>query len=92
MIDNMDKTYIKNAVKIVKEFAKSKGYKIVFRNVTTYCGDFCFFIYKPGFEGYSTKYLVGYDGDWDAEEYDNRYFDRCIEAIYDFILKDSKNN
>ena len=35
--------YIKNSIKNLKDYAKSKGFKIVWRNVTTNCGGFLYF-------------------------------------------------
>ena len=79
--------YIKNSIKNLKDYAKSKGFKIVWRNVTTNCGDFCIFIYNLN-TGYHSRYLVGFDGDWDAT--DNRSFDNCLEAAHEYIRNYNK--
>ena len=77
--------YIKNSVDNLREYAKKHGLKLVFRNATTNAGDFCFFIYKPHFGGYHTRYLVGYDGSWDADRNSDISFDRCWDAAHKFI-------
>lgn len=69
----------------VKKFAKSRGFKVIFRNISTNTGDFHFFIYRPGFNGYHTKYLIAYDGYWDVPEYDAESFDICIEKVKEYI-------
>ena len=77
--------YIKNSVDNLREYAKLHGLKLVFRNTPTNAGDFCFFIYKPNFSGYHTRYLVGYDGYWNSNYNDNTSFDRCWDAAHAFI-------
>ena len=74
--------YVKNSISNLKEYAKSKGFKIVWRNATTNCGDFCIFIYDLN-TGYHTRYLVGYDGYWSST---NEYsFNNCLKAAYEYI-------
>ena len=80
-----DYLYVKNAVENLREYAKLHGQKLVFRNTPTNAGDFCFFIYKPGYSGYHTKYLIGFDGCWDVDPKDNISFDRCLDAVHKFI-------
>ena len=82
---NMNKNCIKNSVNNLREYAKKKGLKLVFRNVTTNVGDFCFFIYAPKCHGYHTRYLIGYDGYWSANSNESTSFDRCWDAAHKFI-------
>jgi hypothetical protein len=42
-------------------------------------GDFCFFIYDKSKQ---TRYLVGYDGDWDK---DNETFKKCANQTLKYI-------
>ena len=83
----MDKNsiYVKNSVNNLREYAKRKGLKLVFRNITTNAGDFCFFIYAPKWHGYHTRYLVGYDGSWNAAPTENISFEKCWDAAHKFI-------
>ncbi len=76
--------YIENSINNLKDFAKSRGMKVVFRNHTTNCGDFCIFIYDSKMFGFHTRYLVGYDGSWDAN---HKQFDDCWEMAMDYIRK-----
>ena len=79
----MDKNsiYVKNSVDNLREYAKQKGLKLVFRNNPTNAGDFCFFIYKKS----GGSYLVGYDGYWSANYNESTSFDRCWDAAHKFI-------
>ena len=43
----------------------------------------CFFIYKAGLA--KSRYLVGYDGSWNAPTNSNISFDRCWDAAHKFI-------
>jgi len=83
----MDKNsiYVKNSVENLREYAKLHGLKLVFRNTPTNAGDFCFFIYKPVYMGYHTKYLIGFDGSWNVDSKDSISFDRCWDAAHKFI-------
>ena len=76
---------MKEAINNLREYAKTHGLKLIFRNATTSAGDFCFFIYKSGFEGYHTRYLVGYDGYWSAPVTSNISFEKCWESAHKFI-------
>lgn len=80
-MSNIVNIKIKNSVENLRKYAKSHGLKLVFRNVTTNAGDFCFFIYKPGRSGY----LVGYDGSWNVPANLNISFDHCWDAAHKFI-------
>ena len=82
---NMNKNCIKNSVNNLREYAKKKGLKLVFRNVTTNVGDFCFFIYAPKCHGYHTRYLIGYDGYWSAKPNEVTSFELCWKAANEFI-------
>lgn len=82
---NKNSIYVKNSVDNLREYAKQKGLKLVFRNVTTNAGDFCFFIYAPKWHGYHTRYLIGYDGYWSANYNEVTSFDRCWDAAHKFI-------
>jgi hypothetical protein len=82
---NKNSQYIKNSVDNLRAYAKLHGLKLVFRNVTTNAGDFCFFIYAPKYNGYHTRYLVGYDGYWDVPSSDNISFEHCWDAAHKFI-------
>lgn len=73
---------VKVSVDNLREYATSRGLKLVFRNVTTNAGDFCFFIYKAGISG---RYLVGYDGSWNVPANSNISFDKCWDAAHKFI-------
>ena len=82
---NKNSSQMKDAVNNLREYAKAHGLKLVFRNVTTNAGDFCFFIYKPGFEGYHTRYLIGYDGYWGEPITSNTSFEKCWDDAHKFI-------
>ena len=82
---NKNSIYVKNSVNNLREYAKKKDLKLVFRNATTDAGDFCFFIYAPKCHGYHTRYLVGYDGYWSANYNEATSFDRCWDAAHKFI-------
>ena len=82
---NKNSSQMKVAVNNLREYAKTHGLKLVFRNATTNAGDFCFFIYKPGADGYRTRYLVGYDGSWGAPVSSNISFEKCWESAHKFI-------
>lgn len=81
----MDKNsiYVKNSVENLRDHAKLHGLKLVFRNTPTNAGDFCFFIYKAGLV--KSRYLIGYDGSWNAPTNSNISFDRCWDAAHKFI-------
>lgn len=81
----MDKNsiYVKNSVENLRDYAKLYGLKLVFRNTPTNAGDFCFFIYKAGLV--KSRYLVGYDGSWNAPTNSNISFDHCWDAAHKFI-------
>lgn len=79
---NKNSQYVKNSVDNLRAYAKLHGLKLVFRNTTTNAGDFCFFIYKAGICG---RYLIGYDGSWDADPRDTISFDRCWDSAHKFI-------
>jgi hypothetical protein len=76
-----DSIYVKNSVDNLRDYATSKGLKLVFRNTPTNAGDFCFFIYKMT----GGSYLVGYDGYWNVDPRNNVSFDRCWDAAHKFI-------
>jgi hypothetical protein len=82
---NKNSQYVKNSVENLRAYAKLHGLKLVFRNVTTNAGDFCFFIYAPKWRGYNTRYLVGYDGSWNVDPRDTISFDSCWNAAHKFI-------
>lgn len=86
-----NRQYVKNSVDNIKEYAKSMGFKVVFRNVTTNAGDFCFFIYRTGYRRYHTKYLIGFDGYWNADRSTSTSFDRCRDAVHAYISNYNKN-
>ena len=78
---NKNSQYVKNSVENLRAYAKLHGLKLVFRNITTNAGDFCFFIYKMT----GGRYLVGYDGSWNAAPNDNISFEKCWNAAHKFI-------
>lgn len=80
---NKNSSQMKVAINNLREYAKTRGLKLVFRNATTNAGDFCFFIYKAG--PVKSRYLVGYDGSWNAPTNSNISFDRCWDAAHKFI-------
>ena len=82
---NKNSQYVKNSVENLRAYAKLHGLKLVFRNVTTNAGDFCFFIYAPKWRDYNTRYLVGYDGSWNVDPRDTISFDSCWNAAHKFI-------
>jgi len=77
--------YVKECIDELKNYAKTKGFKIVFRNVSTPYNDFTIFIYKPHCNGYHTKYLIKYDGDYNVPEFSSNHFDTCINLSKSFI-------
>lgn len=83
----MDK-YYKNSIRNIKDYADKLGFKVVFRDSPNNCGDFCFFIYKKGVIG--QRYLVGFDGYWDATGSDPCSFDSCWEAVHQYIIQHRK--
>ena len=72
----------KTQVEDVINAGKEKNLKIVFRDRTTNSGDFAFFIYDKKKQD---RYLIGYDGDWNAKDDENTSFKSCIEATYEYI-------
>ena len=82
---NKNSQCIKNSVENLRAYAKLHGLKLVFRNSPTNAGDFCFFIYAPKFCGYNTRYLIGYDGYWDAKPNEVTSFELCWKAVHEFI-------
>jgi len=78
---NKNSKNVKVSVDNLREYATSRGLKLVFRNTTTNAGDFCFFIYKMT----GGRYLVGYDGSWNAAPTENISFEKCWEAAHEFI-------
>ncbi len=66
-------------VNYCKDKAKEKGLEVKFRNRKMPQGDFCFFIYDKSKQ---TRYLVGYDGDWDK---DNEDFKKCANQTLKYI-------
>lgn len=83
----MDKNsiYVKNSVDNLRDYAKSHGLRLVFRNTPTNTGDFCFFIYKSKWFGSPSRYLIGYDGYWSANYNESTSFDRCWDSAHKFI-------
>ena len=78
---NKNSINVKNSVENLRNYAKTRGMRLVFRNTPTDAGDFCFFIYKPGRSGY----LVGYDGSWNVPVGNNCSFENCWESAHKFI-------
>ena len=78
---NKNSQYVKNSIENLRAYAKLHGLKLVFRNTATNAGDFCFFIYKMT----GGRYLIGYDGSWDADPRDTISFDRCWDSAHKFI-------
>ena len=78
---NKNSINVKNSVENLRNYAKIRGMRLVFRNTPTDAGDFCFFIYKPGRSGY----LVGYDGSWDVPVENNCSFENCWKSAHKFI-------
>lgn len=74
----MNKHEIEKQIRELKDYAKSKGLSVRFRNRKTDQGDFCIFIYDKNFR---KSYAVGFDGSWD----DPVYFDQCLSMAYDWI-------
>lgn len=73
---------VKKTIDDLKVFVKVNNYRIVFRNHKTNCGDFCIFIYK---NKKGDRYLVGYDGDWDAKPNEITSFENCVTSAYNYI-------
>ena len=67
----------------VSELAQRSNMRTVLRTHKTNCGDFCIFVYLNGVK----RYLVGYDGDWNAAKNDPRHFYNCCESAYKYILR-----
>lgn len=65
-------------LKELRNFAKSKGLSIVFKN-QKYPDDFTIFIYDKSKQ---SRYLVGFDGNKRSNEYD---LFRCCELAEDYI-------
>ncbi len=64
----------------LNELANDKDLRITLRLTPNNTGDFTFFVYdklKP-----KSRYLVGYDGDWDSI---GPSFQRCYELTQNFI-------
>ena len=80
---NKNSQYVKNSVENLRAYAKLHGLKLVFRNSPTNASNFCFFIYKRNI--IKNRYLVGYDGNWNADSRDSISFDRCWDAAHKFI-------
>lgn len=74
----MNKHEIEKQIRELKEYAKSKGLSVRFRNHKTDLGDFCIFIYDKNFR---KIYAVGFDGSWDNPG----DFDQCLSMAYDWI-------
>lgn len=69
-------------VKYCQDQAKDKGLIVKFRNRKMNTGDFCFFIYDKQKQ---SRYLVGYDGDWDAKEGTPTNFMNCVNSTLKYI-------
>lgn len=69
----------KTQLKVLKLFAKQRGFKVVFRCSNKEPGRFTFFIYK---KDVSNKYLVGFDGHIECKEYN---FDKCHNQVICYI-------
>lgn len=78
---NKNSKMVNDSIKNLRNYAKSCGLKLVFRNTPTDAADFCFFIYKSGHKGY----LVGYDGNWGEPLTSNTSFEKCWDAAHKFI-------
>ena len=78
---NKNSNNVKISVDNLREYATSRGLRVVFRKTPTNAGDFCFFIYKIT----GGRYLVGYDGYWSANPSDNTSFEKCWAAAHEFI-------
>lgn len=78
---NKNNINVKNSVENLRDYAKTRDMRLVFRNTPTNAGDFCFFIYKQGRSGY----LVGYDGSWNVPANSNISFENCWESAHKFI-------
>lgn len=71
----------KTRLKVVKLFAKQRGFSIVFRTGRKNPNNFTFFIYN---KKVSNKYLCGFDGNFDDKEYN---FDKCTNQVVTYINK-----
>ena len=81
---------VKKVINDLKVFAKFNNFRIVFRDCKTNCGDFCIFIYKAKSKVKSNtkrnnRYLVGYDGNWNAKPNENDSFENCVKSAYNYI-------
>ena len=76
------KLSLKEKIQEITNLAKEKGLKVVFRNKKNNMGDFCFFIYDKRKQN---RYLIGYDGDWDADINSNTSFNGCYNATLKYI-------
>ena len=77
-------TYHQNyLINTLKEYAKNRGLKVVFRNRKMPSGDFCFFVYHPD----RRSYLIGFDGSWDVDENNICSFTSCLKETRSFIEK-----
>lgn len=77
----MIKADIKNAISTLKAEAKSKGFKLVYKEWNCNCGDFVFFIYSST----GGHYLVGFDGSWDAPADEFYSWENCYKAALNYI-------
>ena len=78
----MNKHEIEKQIRVLKEYAKSKGLSIRFRDHETAQGDFCIFIYDKSFR---KNFIVGYDGDWSAYPESVLSFSRFLSMAYSWI-------
>lgn len=77
----MIKTDIKHAISLLKVEAKSKGFKLVYKEWNRNCGDFVFFVY-PSSGGH---YLVGFDGSWGVPANEFNSWESCYKAAFNYI-------
>jgi hypothetical protein len=76
------------AIKILKDQAKEHGLEIKFhQHPNGNTGDFTFFIYDKSKQ---SRYLVGYDGTWDAKEDSNTSFKGCFKDTLKYIQNYNK--
>lgn len=69
----------KTQLKVAKLFAKQKGFNIVFRTSNKHPNQFTFFVYN---KDVSNRYLCGFDGSFDAKEYN---FEKCANQAVAYI-------
>ncbi len=69
----------KTQLKVVKLFAKQRGFNIVFRTSNKHPNQFTFFVYN---KDVSNRYLCGFDGSFDAKEYN---FEKCANQAVAYI-------